>query len=221
MDLWQLAESPYKIFIIDDHQMIIDGLRALLANVPMIEVVGFTTEPLLAMDKILETKPDLVISDIEMAGLSGIELCRQIKAQYPDIPVLALSMYGDKEHISKALEAGVSGYILKNTGQDELVAAIHKLKKGGMFFSDEVSTEMLKTFSKPAPEVEIEPVFKLTTRETEIVKLIGKEMNNAQIGEALFISERTVETHRKNIFRKTNTKSVAGLMLYAFEKKIL
>jgi len=216
-----VAEKKYKILIVDDHQMIIDGLRALLSNQPMFEVVSYTTQPLAVVRMLEETEVDLVISDIEMPGLSGIELCRQIKSTYPSIPVLALSMYGDKGHIAKALEAGVSGYILKNTGQEELVEALLKLASGGMFFSDDVSTEMLKTFAEPKQEPAKEPEFKLTTRETEIVKLIGQELNNAEIGEKLFISERTVETHRKNIFRKTNTKSVVGLMKYAFEKKIL
>lgn len=216
-----MKENRTKILIVDDHQMIIDGLKSLLANNPMFEVVGHTTQPSLVLTLMADNKPDLVISDIEMPQLSGIELCRQIKLVHPEVPVLALSMYGDKAHIASALEAGVSGYILKNTGQEELVEALLKLRSGGMFFSNEVSTEMLKTFSEPKKEQEKEPEFKLTTRETEIVKLISKELSNAEIGEQLFISERTVETHRKNIFRKTGTKSVAGLMRYAFEKKLI
>jgi DNA-binding NarL/FixJ family response regulator len=216
-----VAEKRYKILIVDDHQMIIDGLKALLAMEHMFEVVAFTTQPTAVLSLMAETTPDLVISDIEMPGLSGIDLCRQLKQSFPAVPVLALSMYGDKTHIAKALEAGVSGYILKNTGQEELVSALKKLVTGGMFFSDDVSTEMLRTFAQPKEEAQPEPEFQLTARETEIVKLIGQELSNAEIGEKLFISERTVETHRKNIFRKTNTKSVAGLMKYAFEKKIL
>ena len=201
--------------------MIIDGLKSLLATNPMFEVIAHTTNPNLVITMMGENKPDMVISDIEMPGLSGIDLCRQIKTQYPEVPVLALSMYGDKAHIASALEAGVSGYILKNTGQEELVAALLKLQSGGMFFSNDVSTEMLKTYAEPKKVEEKEPEFRLTTRETEIVKLISKELSNAEIGEQLFISERTVETHRKNIFRKTGTKSVAGLMRYAFEKKLI
>lgn len=188
----------------------------------MFEVIGHTTQPTIVLELMAQNKPDLVISDIEMPTLNGIDLCRQIKAKYPEIPVLALSMYGDKINISRALEAGVSGYILKNTGQEELVAALLKIKSGGMFFSNDVSSEMLKSFSAPKNETEEkEPEFRLTTRETEIVKLISKELSNAEIGELLFISERTVETHRKNIFRKTGTKSIVGLMKYAFEKKLL
>jgi len=213
--------KTYKILIVDDHQMIIDGLKALLATETMFNVVASTTRPANVLPLMAEHLPDLVISDIEMPEITGIELCKKIKATYPKVPVLALSMYGDKGHIASALEAGVSGYILKNTGQEELVAALLKLASGGMYFSDDVSTEMLKTFSEPKAEPEKEPEFKLTVREEEIVKLIGQELSNAEIGEKLFISERTVETHRKNIFRKTGTKSVAGLMKYAFEKKIL
>ena len=216
-----MEAKTYKILIVDDHQMIIDGLKALLATETMFNVVASTTRLASVLPLMAEHLPDLVISDIEMPEITGIELCKKIKGSYPKVPVLALSMYGDKGHIASALEAGVSGYILKNTGQEELVAALLKLASGGMYFSDDVSTEMLKTFSEPKAEPEKEPEFKLTVREEEIVKLIGQELSNAEIGEKLFISERTVETHRKNIFRKTGTKSVAGLMKYAFEKKIL
>ncbi len=126
-------------------------------------------------------------------------------------------MHDDRQTISDMLEVGISGYVLKNTGMDELTAAITKVTNGQMFFSAEVTDTMMKAMSEPK-NTNKETV-SLTPREIEIVKLISTELSNAQIGEKLFISERTVETHRKNIFRKTNTKSVAGLIKLAMESK--
>lgn len=185
------------------------------------EVVASTTQPETVLDLLAQHQPDVVITDIEMGQINGIELSRRIRLIYPKLPILALSMYGDKGHVSKALEAGISGYILKNTGYDELVQALSRLVDGHLFFSDAVSLEMMKSYAEPKAEPEPEPEFKLTSRELEIVKLIAKELSNAQIGEQLFISERTVETHRKNIFRKTNTKTVVGLIRYAYAQNII
>lgn len=137
-----------------------------------------------------------------------------MKANFPAIRILALSMLGDRQTISEMLEAGINGYVLKNTGKAELLEALERLSSGGMYFSQDVATEILKP--APTPKVEVVPdTLKLTPREIEIVKLIADELSNAEIGEKLFISERTVETHRKNIFHKTQTKSVAGLIKFA------
>lgn len=133
---------------------------------------------------------------------------------------MALSMSGDRETIGKLLDAGATGYILKNTGQEELLQAIRTVARGELYFSDEVSAEMMRALaSRKEQPVAPQPV--LTSREIEIVRLIAKEFSNARIAEALFISERTVETHRKNIFRKTGTKSVIGLLKFAMEQNLL
>lgn len=152
-----------------------------------------------------------------MPKISGLELTRMVKAAHPEIHVLALSMHGDRQTIQEMLGAGISGYVLKNTGRAELLEALTRISAGGMFFSQDVSVELLKPMTLPQPHIP-DPDIKLTTREIEIVQLIANELNNAQIGEKLFISERTVETHRKNIFHKTKTKSVAGLVKLAIEK---
>jgi DNA-binding NarL/FixJ family response regulator len=198
----------------------IDGISALLKNNPSFEILGSHTSPLQAMTEILNNPPDILITDISMNELSGVELTQRLKKSLPSLKVLALSMYNDRETISEMLEAGINGYVLKNTGQEELVLALTKIASGNMFFSDEVTAEMMKAIAKPKVAEQKEAI-SLTAREIEIVKLIAAELSNAQIGEKLFISERTVETHRKNIFRKTNTKSVAGLIKYAYESKIL
>ena len=155
-----------------------------------------------------------------MPEMDGIVFSRALKDKYPKIKIIALSMFGEKSIISEMLDAGVSAYILKNTGKKELTDALHKVAGGGMFFSDEVSAEMMKAMSERGQRKEEELKVHLTDREKEIIKLIAKEYSNAKIGDTLFISERTVETHRKNIFRKTETKTVVGLIKYAIENKL-
>jgi DNA-binding NarL/FixJ family response regulator len=214
-----VLNKKIRLYIVDDHQIMIDGIKALLINKPAFEIIGENTNPLNAFEEIKRNTPDIVISDINMKEMSGIELTKQLKEIFPSLKILALSMYGDKETISEMLEAGINGYVLKNTGTDELVMALNKLAANQPFFSDEVTTEMMRVITTPkTPQKE---VVHLTPREIEIVKLISEEYNNAKIGDKLFISERTVETHRKNIFRKTNTKSVAGLIKYAIDQKII
>lgn len=195
----------------------IDGISALLKNDDRFVIVGENTNPLKALEEIKEKRPDVLITDINMKELSGIELAKKVKQFDSDIKILALSMHDDRQTISDMLEVGISGYVLKNTGMDELTAAIMKVANGQMFFSAEVTETMMKAMAEPKNSNK--EIVSLTPRELEIVKLISSELSNAQIGEKLFISERTVETHRKNIFRKTNTKSVAGLIKLAIEHK--
>lgn len=209
-----------RLFIVDDHQMLIDGIKALLINEPAFEICGESTKALAALEMVCEKIPDIVISDIQMPDLSGIEFTRRLKEVQPGIKVLALSMFGTKEMISDMLEAGVSGYVLKNTGKQELINALTKIAGGDMFFSDEVSVEMMRAMHERSRKKEEETVIRLTERELEVIKLIAREYSNARIAEALFISERTVETHRKNIFRKTGTKSLVGLIRYAIGNKL-
>ena len=215
-----MAEAKkVKLYIVDDHQIMIDGIKALLKSTPQFVVVGQNTSPSKALEELKSNTPDILITDINMAELSGIELTKKVKSVLPGMKILALSMHGDRETISEMIEAGINGYVLKNTGMDELVMALNKISAGQLFFSNEVSLEMMKAMTEP--QSQHKEVVNLTSREIEIVKLIAEEFNNAKIGEKLFISERTVETHRKNIFRKTNTKSVAGLIKFAIEQKII
>jgi two-component system, NarL family, nitrate/nitrite response regulator NarL len=209
-----------KIFILDDHQMLIDGLKALLVSDSQFEITGTSTNGKTALELISKNPPNIVLTDINMPEMDGIEFTRAVRKKYPQIKVLALSMFGEKSTISEILDAGASGYILKNTGKEELINALLKISSGGMFFSDEISAEMMKTLSERGQKKEEEKIH-LTEREKEIIQLIAKEYSNAQIGEKLFISERTVETHRKNIFRKANTKTIVGLIKFAMENKLI
>ncbi|MBL7920630.1 MAG: response regulator transcription factor [Bacteroidia bacterium] len=203
-----------KIYLVDDHQMLLDGLKAIISSEKDFEIVGECTLPLLAFEQIQLLKPDIVLTDINMPELSGVDLVRKLKPRMGDTKFIALSMFGERSYIKDMLQAGVKGYILKNTGREELVRAIKTVYEGNEFFSEEVENVIE---SNPVNDEKINTI-NLTEREVDIIDCIAKEMTNAQIAEALFISERTVETHRKNIFRKTGIKGVVGLVKFALDK---
>jgi len=198
-------EKTY-LAIVDDHQIVIDGLKSLLMGHEQFEV---------AMEK---KRIDILLTDVMMPGMNGAELSKAIRQKFPAIKILALSMSGQGDLVNQMIdEADISGYVLKNIGKQELIRALEKISGGGIYFSDEVLHEMARAseLKKDGEEAH------LTGREIEIIRLIEKEMTNKQIAETLFLSERTVETHRKNIFRKTNTSSVIGLIKYAYEHKLI
>jgi DNA-binding NarL/FixJ family response regulator len=210
-----------RLLIVDDHQMLLDGIRALLQDVPSFQIVAEAHNGNQALEELKKTQVDIVVTDISMPDMNGIELTQKIKSDYPDIKVLTLSMFSEKQTIREMVDAGVSGYILKNTGKEELVGALTKIASGGIYFGDEVTNEMMRMMSDNDREQEKKTAVTLTFREKEILKLITKEYSNVQIATELFISERTVETHRKNIFRKTNTKGIVGLIKYAYEYNLI
>ena len=204
-----------NLFIIDDHQLVVDGLSSLLNNEERYALVGVCHQPKEVMAMLEELEVDILLTDINMPEMSGVELTRNVKKRFPQIKVLALSMFGERQVIKEMIDAGVSGYILKNTGKKELIAALDKLSDGQTFFGDEVTQELMKSFKGNEEETH------LTNREVEIIRLIERELSNKKIADLLFISERTVETHRKNIFRKTGTQSIVGLLKYAYDHKII
>jgi len=194
--------------------MLIDGLKLIINSEPGFEIVGECTLPLLAFEQIQMLRPRIVLTDINMPEISGVDLVRRLKPRVPETKFIALSMFGERTYIKDMLQVGVSGYILKNTGRDELVRAIRSVDAGREFFSDEVSAVMS---ANPLNNEELNDV-NLTGREVDIIECIAREMTNSEMAKALFISERTVETHRKNIFRKTGARSVLGLVKFALDK---
>ncbi|MEI9808086.1 MAG: response regulator transcription factor [Bacteroidota bacterium] len=204
--------------LVDDHQIVIDGLMSLLKGHDNFRFAFATTQPEEVVKKLGESPVDILLTDVMMPQLAGNELARQVKKKYPNIKILALSMSGQGDLVNEMInDADISGYVLKNIGKQELIKALEKIAGGGIYFSDEVIDELERTSQRKKENV----IAHLTDREIEIIRLIEKEYNNKQIAEALFISERTVETHRKNIFRKTTTNSVIGLVKYAYEHKLI
>jgi len=210
-----------KLIIADDHQIMIDGLLSIISNHPQITVVGVAKNGTQVLSILEKEKTDIVLTDISMPEMGGLDLTRALRKKYPAVRIIALSMHDDTTHINDMIEAGVSGYIYKNASDTELIEALNKVQDGGQYFSDEIAATMVRSINDHAKRKEEEEKVNLTDREKEIILLIAKEYSNAQIGKDLFISERTVETHRKNIYRKTNTTSVVGLIKWSYENKVI
>lgn len=213
-----MSISTIHVAIVDDHQIVIDGIVSLLQGHPNICIKATATDAQHMLDILKTEHVDILLTDIMMPGMTGQELAKKVRALYPHIRILALSMSGQGHVVNEMInDADIAGYVLKNIGKQELTHALEKIAKGGIYFSDEVLKE-LEHFSNIRRENEENH---LTTREVEIIQLIEKEYSNKDIANTLFISERTVETHRKNIFRKTKTNSVIGLIKYAYEHKLI
>jgi DNA-binding NarL/FixJ family response regulator len=207
-----------NLAIVDDHQIVIDGLRSLLKGHEQYEIVLESNRPETILEKLQKQPVDILLTDVMMPVMTGVELAKQIRKEFPSIKIIALSMNGEGSLVNQMIEeSDISGYLLKNIRQTEFLTALHKIADGGIYFSEEVLAEMLKTSERKKEAEE----FKLTSREIEIVRLIEKEYSNKKIAVELFLSERTVETHRKNIFRKTKTNSLIGLIKYAYEHKLI
>ena len=213
-----MKKEKISLAIVDDHQIVIDGLKSLLGGHPDFIVKIESTHPEKMEDILALNKIDILLTDIMMPIMNGAQLAKIVKTKFPEIKILALSMSGQGDLVNQMInDSDIAGYVLKNLGKQELIAALEKIAAGGVYFSEEVLEEMIKDseIKKSSNEVH------LTIREIEIIRLIEKEFNNKQIADTLFISERTVETHRKNIFRKTQTSGLIGLIKYAYEHKII
>jgi DNA-binding NarL/FixJ family response regulator len=217
--------EPLQVLLVDDHPLVIEGIKVLLNDTPDIQVAATATSGNEALLHLRE-QPQLRIAivDLSMPGMSGVELMRAIRSTHPQVRILALSVFHDHSSVTDVLEAGGSGYLLKNTTKKELTDAIRQVAAGRTIFSQEVGEALLQNLHRSGvagAEVREERPVDLTAREMEVLQLIAQEYSNAAIAEQLFISERTVETHRKNILTKTNSKSVVGLIQYAVRHKLI
>ncbi|MEO6820240.1 MAG: response regulator transcription factor [Ginsengibacter sp.] len=213
-----MTTSAYTLALVDDHQIVLDGIAALLKGEPSLQIKFTATQPL-EMLRLLETAHvDILLTDVMMPVMNGIQFAKEARKRFPGLKILALSMSGEGELINQMIsEADISGYILKNIGRQELIQALKKVADGGIYFNDAVLEEMTKDSEVRKQNALVH----LTAREIEIIQLIEKEQINKQIAQSLFISERTVETHRKNIFRKTQTNTLIGLIKYAYEHNLI
>ncbi len=207
-----------KLLLVDDHQMFLDGLRTMLSREKNLQVVAEANNGKDALSLLSQNEIDLVVTDINMPVMSGTELTKQIKKDYPHVKVLVLTMYNDREIIHEILMTEAEGYILKNSDKKELLNAIHRIIDHGTFYSNEVISIMTENYV--AREKIKDKTLELSAREKEIIALICQELTSAEIADRLFLSPLTVETHRKNILRKTNSKTIVGLIKFAIENKL-
>jgi len=213
-----MKASKINIVIVDDHQIVIDGIRSLLEDHEAFNIVACSTSAKQMLQTLQHTHTDILLTDIMMPEMNGQQLAKEVRKHFPAIKILALSMSGQGDIVNEMInDSDIAGYVLKNIGKEELSNAIIKIAGGGIYFSEQVLDELERFGNMKKQNEEAH----LTQREVEIIKLIEKELSNKEIADQLYISERTVETHRKNIFRKTKTNSVIGLVKYAYEHKLI
>jgi two-component system nitrate/nitrite response regulator NarL len=204
--------KKYSILLVDDHRIFLEGLKNLIQDPFVVKDTAASGKE--ALELIKTSEYDVLISDYEMPGINGYELVKAVRIAQPEMKIIVLSMHDDPSVVRELLRAGVLGYILKKNTYENLTEALNKVVEGKRFLSEEISELLIH-----APEEEEKGV--LTVREIEILKLVSKEFNSRQIAEILFISERTVETHRKNILKKTGAVNLVGLIKYAYANNLI
>lgn len=214
---------PKKITVLiaDDHKIFRDGIKALLEKEKDMQVLAEAENGGQVLEKLADQPVDVILMDIDMAETNGIETTRLVKDKFPNVNILVLSMHGEQNYIVKMLEAGAIGYILKNAGKDEMLTAIKSVAQGDSYFSKEVSARLIEHLNRPVSQSAKTTDIPLTLREIEVLKLIAQEYSNPEIAEKLFISIRTVDTHRRNLLDKLGVKNTAGLVKYALKMGLI
>ncbi len=207
--------TKYKILLVDDHQILLEGTSQLLSSQELFEVAGTASTGAEAIDKLKANDYNILVTDYELPDLKGIDIVKVAKSVLPEMKIIVLSMHDDPAVIRELLRENIDGFVLKNDPHSSLVHALDKVTSGKKFFSDEIAEILAQQFNEPEKQSELSP------REEEILKLIARDFSTKQIAEILFISEKTVETHRKNILRKTGESTVVGMVNYAHNKKII
>jgi DNA-binding NarL/FixJ family response regulator len=207
--------SMMRILLVDDHAILLDGIKNLLEKEDGLIVAGLADSAEKALEFLKTNDVDIIVTDFHMPGMDGLSLVNTVKRIQPNIKTIILSMHDETHLVKEILKAGVNGYVLKKDTHKELLDAIHDVINGRVYLSRDISKILITNLQNP------EEGRLLTDREREILKLIAKEYSNKEIAEELFISERTVETHRKNIFKKTATSSLVGLIKFAYANNLI
>jgi DNA-binding NarL/FixJ family response regulator len=203
---------PIRVALVDDHALVRDGIKALLAVMAPLEVVGEAESGADAIEMVGRCQPDLLLVDISLRDMNGLELTRVLRSQYPLLKVLVLSMYDNNEYVSESVRAGASGYVLKNSPSREIIAAIEAIASGGTFYSAEIAQRLIADKNTDN---------ELTPRESQVLYKMAQGLNNKEMARELDISVRTVETHRLSIRRKLNIDKPAALVKYAIDHGII
>lgn len=204
---------PTKVFIVDDHYMVVEGIRSLLQHDASIEWVGHAMTASSCLAFLKQNEVDVVLMDINLPDKSGIDLCAEVKKEFPTVFILGLSTFNQQSFIQKMMENGASGYLLKNASQEELLEGIQEVMKGKLYLSLEAAQSLRQSAETPMPV--------LTRREKEILELIAEGMTNNEIAQKLFISVSTVDTHRKNLLAKFEAKNIAALIRMATQSRLI
>ena len=210
-----------EILIADDHRVFREGIASLLAEETHLKIIGEAGSGQEVLQYLQMAQPDVILMDISMENGNGIETTKIIKNQYPEIKILVLSMHDESDYIIRVLDAGADSYILKDAGSDELIKAIEIVHSGDTYYSQEVSQHIIQYLKGKRTSNSNKKGVPISKREYEILKLIAEENSNAEIADQLFISVRTVETHKRNIIEKLEVKNTVGLVKYALKHGII
>lgn len=213
---------PIRVLITDDHQIVLDSLSLLISTIPGMEVVGTLNDSRKVVAYLENHEIDVLVTDLSMPYLTGIDLTLQVRGKFPQLKILMLTVSEDADTIRKAFQAGISGYVMKKANRAELERALTTVASGEKYFSEAVMKELLNpaSLTHSADEPPAEPIA-VTPRELEIIRLIAQELSTSEIAERLFISVGTVETHRHNILRKLGVKNAIGIIKYAVKHKLV
>ncbi|MBK5417541.1 response regulator [Pseudomonas sp. TH31] len=203
---------PIRVALVDDHSLVREGIRALLTVVDFLDIVGEADSGASAVEMVRQTQPDLLLVDIGLKDMNGLELTRLLRQEHPSIKILILSMYDNNEYVSESVRSGASGYVLKNSPSREIIAAIEAIASGGTFYSAEIARKLAA--DRPTDN-------ELTPRESQVLCKMILGLNNKEMARELDISVRTVETHRLSIRRKLNIDKPAALLNYAIERGLI
>lgn len=216
------SAQPIRVLIVDDHRILREGVRALLAGVTGIRVVGEAEDGESAILQVDSVKPDVVLMDMVMPHLGGLEATARIKERHPEVVVLIMSMHDNDEYVQQVIKAGASGYVLKGVTADDLVRAIKTVHEGASFVDPAIAAKLVEDYVRCVRgDLTSDPKEHLTPREHEILKLIAEGNSNHEIATRLFLSKKTVETHRANIMRKLDLHDVTELVKYALRTGII
>lgn len=210
--------KKYSILLVDDHKLFREGLKVLLENLEYVKKVGEAANGKVFLEIIQNEMPDIVFMDMEMPEMDGITATNKAIQQFPDINIVALSMYGDENYYTQMINAGAKGFLLKNSGINDVENAIHSVISGNNFFSPEILKRLIQGFGKKRESTKNH---ELTEREIEVLFHICKGLSNQEIADKLFLSKRTVDKHRENLLSKTNSKNTAGLVIFAVKNNIV
>lgn len=212
-----------KLLVADDHTMFVDGIESILKAEEDLKVIGKCYDGPAVLAFVKENPTDIVLLDVNLPGMNGLEVCKTLAHDFPDVKVLAISMFNEESFVTEILNHGAKGYILKNTGRDELLKAIRTIFEGKSYFSKEVTETIMKGLmnQRKASTRNSSFIPKLSRREKEVLKLIAQEFTTQEIADNLFISLKTVESHRSSLLSKLNARNSAGLVRIAMENSLL
>jgi two-component system, NarL family, invasion response regulator UvrY len=203
-----------RILLVDDHSIVRDGLKRILAATPDLEVAGEAASGEAALALVKANDYDVAMLDMSMPGLSGVDLIKRLKLEKPRLRILVLSMHGEQQYAARALKAGASGYLNKDSASELLLGALRKIAAGGVHIGEAAAASLLQSGNKPAHET-------LSDREFEVLRLLVNGLGPTEIGERLHLSVKTVSTHKTRILEKLNVKSTAELVRYAMENRLV